>query len=207
MTPKRSAILPLLAAVAAAALTGCTQGPRDFENENDRLRRRVLELENEVESLRAERSELRAKLAEAQRTPGGVAPEALEALPRVAGINIDRLSGPDDTDRDGAPDRIVVYVKPYDARQRFLQIAGELAVDAFALPPGAGAEPQRIASITLSPDELRDAYRYDFTGQYYSAAIPLDGARIPEGASVLLRAAFDDAVTGQTHTAERIVGP
>lgn len=203
--PPRPAIPLLLAVAAAAALAACSQGPHNFENENDRLRRQVLELEEEVESLRAQRGELRSKLAEADRAPGEVLPEALAALPRVAGINLDRLSGPDDTDSNGSPDRIVVYVKPYDARQRFLQVAGELTIEAFALPPGTGEEPQRIVTLTLSPEELRDAYRYDFTGQYYSAAIPLENTDLSPDASILLRAAFADALSGQTHTAERIV--
>ena len=88
----RTAHLLLTAAAAACALAGALGGcgPRNFANENDRLRARVQELEREVKVARDEAGEYRAKLRESERArEGAIAEEALANLPRAARIEIE----------------------------------------------------------------------------------------------------------------------
>lgn len=214
MTPRphrHAATAPAAAAIALAAVFlalaagGClSQGPRNYENENDRLRARVLELEERVEDLTAERDELLTKLRDTEAKP--LEPQALEALPRVAGIRFDPLTGLDDNDTSPGMDRVIAYVKPYDGRRRFVQVAGTLRIEAFVLPVGEdGGEPRRIASATLSPAELREAYRYNFTGQHYTVTVPIDPPNAVLDGPVVIQAELTDAISGRTFSAEHVV--
>lgn len=199
-------------AMVMLALPACRAKPKNFDNENDELRRRVAALEADVERLTAERNEARAKLAEAARAAaeaGGMTEEAREALPRCAGVRLGRLSGP--VDDDGSPgfDAVDFYVQPFDGRQRFIPIAGTLAAEATLIPKPdarAGATPRTLGRVTLSPSQLREAYRSSPLGTHYSVRLPLDPPNAPLDGTVVLTVAVTDALTGQVFEA-RQAGP
>jgi hypothetical protein len=210
-TPVPSSTRLLLPALASAALTlpasSLLGGHKNFENENDTLRRRVLELEQQVQLAQAGKSEALAKISELEKArQAPLPPEVLEALPRVAGIEIDRLSGPIDKDGTPGPDAITVAVSTYDGRRRFVQAVGTLTIEASLLPAQIGSAPIPLGTLTLGPKDLREAYRYDLTGIYYSATLPLAQPNSPLEGTIVLRAEFDDAVTGEVFRAERLVG-
>ncbi len=213
------------------ALPACSSGPKNFENENDDLRRQRENLLERVESLEAALAEARAKIAEMhaalQVAGDATSAEVLEALPRAAGIEIDRLSGPVDRDGEpGYPESIDVYVRPYDGRRRFVQVAGTLAVEARYVPlpgdppadrllaaagadvdaqPPDGADAILLGTATLSPAELREAYRSSVMGTHYTVRItPRPDVRVLDG-SIVLSAVLVDRVTGQRHEAWRVV--
>lgn len=204
-----------VAAPAALAVLLCAGGCRgkakDFENENDALRREVASLTDRLEAAEARNVELEAKFAELRRAADtALGGEALEALPRCAGIALDRYSGWTDTDGDGSPDAIDVYVRPYDGRRRFVQVAGSLTVEATLLPGGAAGgsgEPRLLARRTLGPESLREAYRSSPLGTHYSVrldSLAVDGSR--EG-SLVIRAELEDAISGLVHRTERVLSP
>jgi hypothetical protein len=191
----------------ALVLGGClSRGPRDFENENDHLRRQVVELKDSVRSLEAERDELAVKLSEAERVRAEAMPaDVLEALPRCAGIEIDRYSGLDHADESGQPDRLRIYVRPLDGRRRGIQIVGTITVEATLLSDRLGDEaaaPRRLGTVTLGPAQVREAYRYDFIGLYYSVAVPLDEPAESLSGTLVVRAELLDAITGAVHRAQ-----
>lgn len=208
--------------VVPLALSGCRAGGKSFDNENDTLRRKVTELESEVARLTAERNEATAKLTEMARAQASTeAGQTLEALPRVAGIEIDRYSGFNRPLGDAGrarprPEEITVYVRPFDGRQRFVQVAGTLTVEATLLAPmpakGKGKEAPAAdgtkmqMSVTLTPAMLREAYRSSPMGTHYRVSLPVpkDAPNDLSG-SLVLRAEFVDPVGGQTLKSERIV--
>jgi len=199
------------------ALAGCRTGG---ESSGDVLRKQNLELQTQVAQLQKDASELRAKLAEL--VGAGAAPkspEVAEATPRVAGIEIDFLSGPAaDSSSPPQSDRnrtVAVYVKPLDGRGRFIQATGKLTVEVSRLTSltSAGAEeigndsPARLlGSKSLEPLQLRDAYRAGFTGTYYVVELPVPASELQPPGQLLLRARFADAITGASFEASRIVG-
>jgi hypothetical protein len=206
---------PWAFAFAALTLLGCGGKPKDFDNENDALRRKVLDLETRVSSLSAENGELAAKIAELTRERdvmvegSSVSAEVIESLPRCAAIEFARYSGP--ADRDGTPgiDVIEVFVRPFDGRRRFVQVAGRLTVSAVLLPPssdGQTPQPQLLGSVTLGPRELREAYRSGPLGTHYSVSIPLDPPNQILNGTVVISAELDDAVTGVVHRTTQPVG-
>ncbi len=207
----RSRAFLLTAGVAAAlALTGCRAGPKNFDNENDSLRRELQATRDQLERSKAEAGELRAKLSELQRARDaatGPAADVLDALPRCAGIRIGSRSGLVTRNADGksatAADvpatGVEVLIEPFDGRQRFVQVAGRLTVDATLLPPTASAAaPRVLGTVTLTPGELREAYRSSFMGTHYVVTVPIASPGLPRGSegSLVLRATLDDAVTG-----------
>lgn len=194
----RFALFIHLAAVAVIPAACSTKGAW---TEADELRSRVVELEKSLATTTAERNEARAKLAEIERAStigsGDLAADVLDALPRCAGIELDRLSGL-------APDasKLYVYLKPFDGRRRFVQIVGRVSLRADLLPEQPDAPPTTLASASLGPAELRDAYRSGLTGTHYELALPVDHADHPPVGRIAVRVTFDDALTRTAHHAE-----
>lgn len=235
---KRRVACVALALACAAGAPACRSRPRNFANENDRLRREVAELRERTLALEAARDELRAKLGEhARHDP--LPPDVLDALPRCAGIEIDRLSGilaRPAPGSDGAgraepandpPASIDVYVRTFDGRRRFVQVAGTLTVELFFLPESVGATPSTptpptpaapiapptsppapapmaLGAVTLSPTALREAYRSGLGGTCYAVSLPLPPGWPDQPGTLVIRARLDDALTGQSWRAERL---
>lgn len=192
-----------------ASLAGCRiGGERSLASENDALRQERATLRGELERLASERNELLAKLSEVQRTrEHPLDEEALLALPRCVGVEIDWLSGlvPQDTSLPATG--CVAYVRPVDARGRLVQVAGEMRAEAIVLGAAPGDEPRARASATLRPLELRDAYRSGLAGSHYEISLgfvaPLDASAAES--PVLVRVELADAITGRVHHAERVI--
>lgn len=198
--------LGFLVPAAAVLAGGCSSGPKNFENDNDALRRRALEMEQEIASLRADRAELAAKLGELNRAlndrTSGLTDEALAALPRCAELEIGSLSGPVDADSIPGFDAYDLYLSPLDGRRRFTQITGRLTATVSLLPAAdSQAKPRLLASVSLSPLELRDAYRSSFMGTHYSLRLPLHEPNQPLAGVLVAAVTFDDALTGAHLTA------
>lgn len=203
--------------LAATLLTGCRAGG---ESAGDVLRKQNMELQSQVAQLEKDTSELRAKLAEMVGLKSGgttKSAEVVEATPRVASIEIDFLSGPTaDSSSPPQSDRnrtVAIYVKPLDGRGRFIQATGALTVEVSRLvslesggQAATDAPAKLLASRTLEPLQLRDAYRAGFTGTYYVVEIPVAASDLQPPGQILLRARFADAITGASFEASRIVG-
>lgn len=224
---------PIGAAVASGliALAGCSPrvgGSKSLEQANNDLRRENQELKATVEAQARQIEEMKIKLSEESAARlAALKPEALEALPVCAGVEVGRLSGfeplpPVDSKSDGAGGEgaaaksVVVYLRSFDGRDRFVQIVGTLSVEAVWLPglrsvgDEAAAKTEArpnatvLGRVTLTPGQLRDAYRSDVLGTYYVVELPLsEGAPLSQG-SLIMRAEFADALTGKVWTAERV---
>lgn len=199
-----------LAILGTLGVSACSSR-KSFENENDDLRRRVASLESELEGARARAVEAESKLTEFARaresTDEG---RALEALPRCAGISVGRFSGfvrPESGDRPNAVD---VYIKPYDGRQRFVQVAGTLRVEALLLPEKLGADAvetagRRLGVAELSPEQVREAYRSSPLGTHYYVRLELSTDLGELRGTLVIRAELRDPIGGQVHRTETIV--
>ena len=185
--------------------------------ENDRLRLENQSLKSQVESLSAINAELAAKLNES--SAARLAPmdaDVLAALPRVASIEFDTLTGFFPGDRAKPATSVHVFVRPLDGRRRFVQAVGTFAVEAMIVPEEVGTDDGTMGTATeasprvqlvrrLTPGEVREAYRSGLTGTHYEIELPLDAPLKERGATILVRAEFTDAVTGTVHKAEKLV--
>jgi hypothetical protein len=186
--------------------SACRTKPKNFDNENDDLRRQLDASQTQIEVLQARNRELEAQVAEAARrleaATGEPAADVVASIPRCAGVKIGRLSSVDPS----APDRLTLYITPYDGRQRFVQVAGSLSASATLLSPDVASDQGPVVAgvVTLGPKDLREAYRSSPLGTHYTVEIELDPPAVAE-AGVLVRVRLDDAVTGLSHQATRVV--
>lgn len=202
----RHAAAILLLVLPAACTVG---GARSVSEENDRLRRRIMELESQTGTLQGERDELAVKLREIPATDLIAAGEALEALPICTGIVLASESGFEPFDPAKPATGVIVSVRPLDGRGRFVQVAGTLTVEALLMPGSIGSgsgDVVRLAAATLEPLQLREAYRDGFGGARYVVELPLetplDRSAHP---ALVLRAQLADALGRRVHQAERIL--
>lgn len=197
---RRGAAASCLLSVALG-LTGC--GPKNFINENDKLReenlrltQQVDELNNKIELQQGEIDSLRA------RTAGERAIK--EAKPPVlAKIEHSAYSGAVDTDNDGSDDLIRMYLTPRDHQGRLLPVAGRLKIQAVAVQDDA--PPALLAARTYEPGEFDDAYRANLTGYHYTIELPLPESIDPAITSVTVKTTLTEAVTGHALSVEEIV--
>ncbi len=194
------------AALSLFAISGCRATAKP--SEGDRLRRQVLEQERALSRLAAERDELAAKLAEIERvrlTGGEVSAEVLAAMPRCAAISIGALSGLVDADNSPGFDAVDVTVVPTDGRQRFVQVAGRLTARADLTPPpssGGDAGGVALATASLTPADLREAYRSSFMGTHYAVRMPISQPNRPLEGTLVISIEFLDGLTGRVHEAQ-----
>lgn len=199
-TSYSSASICIVLVCSSIAGAGCR---RDFTTQGDVLRERILELERENERLVLRSAELQAELQAAAARPASLPAEALAAQPRVAGIRIGRLSHVADTDEDGQPDLLRLYVTSRDGRGRFLQLVGSLSLNAAILP--ADAEAVTVARCTLDPIELRETYRSGIGGTHYTIECPLTYPAAAGVDAIDVRVTYRDATSGREHTASRSI--
>ncbi len=187
-----------------ACLSGCPSGPKNFLNENDRLRsenialrRRVQELEGDLKNqvqlvgTLQQQIEARTKLAEVSSAD----------LPQVVGIRFGRYSGLVDTDQDGTVDTLRLYVQTYDQHGWFLPAIGPAKAQAVVIQPGQS--PQIIAQQSLTPKQFERSYRSGITGSHFTLEIPFDGS-LPQGVDqITVKVVLTDAATGVAHSHEQ----
>jgi hypothetical protein len=213
---KIRAPIPILLALAALILfAGCrVGGVRSVEAENERLRQELTERDKKQQDLEGQIAELKVKLSEANRSQKPMAQEALDALPRVTNVEISSLSGFEPTDPNVPATGVAVWFETRDGRGRFVQAVGTATIEALIrpseVPSGTNPTPELVASLALSPSQLRDAYRSSFTGTHYSAELKLDKP-IERGPgktpSLVIRVEFQDAITGEVLRSERVISP
>lgn len=199
----RCTSLTAAAALSAAAVFFCACAPHAVvgaKTDKDDLRRERAEAIARAERAEAERDELAAKLAEAERARDVTLDrEILAAIPRVAEI---KLTDPVIIEQRDGTLTILAQVRPADGRRRFVQAVGNLSIELIAVAESLTAgspEPARLGLIQLSPTELRDAYRSGVGGTGYEVRFTgIDPART-RGRSLLLRAELLDLVTGKVH--------
>ena len=190
-----------MACVLAVALVGC--GPKNFINDNDKLREENLKLKQQIEELNKQ-AELREGEIGSLRARTAGERAIKEATPPVlAKIEFTAYSRAVDTDNDGADDLVRLYLTPLDHRGRLLPVAGQLKVQAVALQDDA--PPALLAARTYEPADFDDAYRANLTGYHYTIELELPDSIDPTITSVTVKASLTEAVTGHVVSVEKII--
>ncbi len=198
---------PIIAVVGGllclSVVSGCRVGGYSKpERENDTLRARVKDLGEQLALARAERDELRVKLRHTiEGTSGAEAAEIAAATPRIVALEIDPFSGYVPADVKQAATGVVAYVRTLDGRRRFMQGVGTLTIEVWSGSAASGTGGEPLSRITLTPLQLREAYRSSLMGTHYAVELLLPGP-MARGAGTLdahvLRATYTDAITGET---------
>jgi hypothetical protein len=194
----------LFAWLVCLCVCGCT-GTARVSAESARLRDEIVGLKDYVAQLERRNRELEMELKRAAKSPDSLPEDVLANLPQVTELAISRLSFARDSDDDGVADVLTLYIVPADGRGRFIQLTGEIFARAMSLP--TQGEPRVISDVTLTPSQVRDAYRSSITGLHYTVDLPLSESQPDSSAAkereVFARVQYRDGVTGQTFSADR----
>lgn len=190
----------LLGVLLPPAGTGC-RGPRNFENVNDDLRRQNLELQTQVRDLQDKLQLAAASVENLQQRLAQTQPATPARIPAPVDLRLERYSGILDTDNNGSPDLLRLYVKPRDYRGRFVPLVGSLNVQIVRLAPDQ--QPLLLFECTLSPQELDDRYRSTWMGNHYTIEAPFTAPQPPPNADATVKLTFTDAIAGSTITCQQ----
>lgn len=200
-SPVRTHGRALLLVFAACVAGGCSVrfgGSTSLEASANALRAENAKLTDQLRSANARIQELEALAAQREPT---LSPDAVAALPVATQLVLDRWSGLDL--RDERAPQLVVYASLLDARSRPLQGVGTLHIVVTTGDP----QSQRRFERTLTPTQLRDAFRSGATGTHYRVAweiAPAVAARV-RSHPLRIDARFEDALTPTVLTATREV--
>lgn len=209
-------LLPVLAC-------GCRVGGyTSAEKQNEKLRTDVRSLQSQIASLTAERDELKVKVANGPRLG-----EAAAALPVVVEIEIDELSALVPIDKAQPATGATIRFTPLDGRRRFVPITGSVTIrivrgDAAVesqpkssskakpkTPPIASA-PTVLGERTVTPEQLREAYRSGLWGTHYSVEVPLAALLprpLPSEKTLTATLVFKEAWSDREIKADRLILP
>jgi len=194
MSMPRLCTVSSLGLVIVVLASGCDSRSRKA---SARLRVEVHQLKEELELSRHQVSELEAKVAEAAVESGGNS-VALLNVPRVAAIELSRLSSVRAASEGSTT--LDLHVTAVDGRGRPIQLTGRLKAVARFMP--VDKESIELGRVSLSPAEVRDAWRAGVLGASYQVEIPLQLSLISEDSSgIHVSARFTDALTGVDHDA------
>ncbi|MEE3001162.1 MAG: hypothetical protein VX908_00545 [Planctomycetota bacterium] len=194
MSMPRLCTVSSLGLVIVVLASGCDGRSRKA---SARLRVEVHQLKEELELSRHQVSELEAKVAEAAVESGGNSVTLLN-VPRVAAIELSRLSSVRSASEGSAT--LDLHVTAVDGRGRPIQLTGRLKAVARFMP--VDKESIELGRVSLSPAEVRDAWRAGVLGASYQVEIPLQLSLISEDSSgIHVSARFTDALTGVDHDA------
>ncbi len=129
---------------------------------------------------------------------------ALDRLVHVAKIELERLSGGYDDDKDGVDEGVVVYLVLKDQDGDTLKAAGNLDVRLvdLAMPEGR----QVVGKLALDSQALRSHWFGRFLTSHYTVRIPWSGGlkRAPhKSITVLVR--FTDLLSGRVFSTQKDV--
>jgi hypothetical protein len=189
----------LLTLFLMLVLPGCGATSRDLSAQNDELRQSNLELERAVADLNEQLARRERELAAAQGRPDaqpidGVTP------PRLAGIELDRLTGVLPSATLDAPAELRVYLRPIDQDGRVTTAAGEARVRLIQTP--SDGDPAVLLDQRYTPEQFHASYRDGITGTHYTLKATLPAAA---AGSATLHVSFTDSATGRAYTAERTI--
>lgn len=189
----------LIMAVLVLA-TGCDSASRKA---SARLRRDVVNLQQQVDALQKQEKELQAQLKQAQEGRDELEAEILASTPFVSSIALSPFSGMRRDEGDGPV--MELFVSAVDGRGRPLQVVGRLQALAMLIP--SEGETVELGRVDLGPAEVRDAWRGGLGGASYLVEVPMTGS-LPEGTSTVhVRVFHEDARTGEVFEASGDIRP
>lgn len=183
-----------IALLLVLTLAGCSQPNKA----NTDLRKRNQELQAKVEELTRVNEQLRSQARSLESDRGTLATlpqDRLEQLFTVGGIEFGRLTG-----REG--DNLKVYLTPTDDDGSAFKAAGGVRVEAFNLN---GGEQVRVGTWTFPIDEAKKCWQSGalFSGYVLTCDLIDADAKPADDADLLIKATYEDGLTGRSFEATR----
>ena len=179
-----------------AQLVAC--GSTSVSDENARLRRQNLELNEKVKALEGEILGRDGQIAALQakiKSPGP-AVEGVKAsdFPVVSKLAFGGYSGAFDSDGDGRIDTVRVYLHTLDQNGRFYPAVGKAVLQVVRLD--ADQPPKQLARKAFDAKAFSNAYVSGFTGTHFTLEVKLEPALARDMSEITIQVTYTDAATG-----------
>jgi hypothetical protein len=198
----RSLLAPLAALTFAAVLCvlpAChvrLGGGKSADAVANQLREEKAQLATQLDAAQGRIKELEALAG--NRAPM-LSADAIAALPVASSLTIDPWSGLDT--RAGREPEIIIYLTLKDGRDRVMQGVGSLLVRVES------SDASLVLEQSLTPPQLRDAFRSGPLGTHYRVAWPWPSGAGLAPPALHVDATFTDAITGAQLRVTRDLAP
>ncbi len=187
--------------------TGCDPSGPAVRQDAARLTE-IQRLQDENERLKVELAQKGDQLADLAGTIASLrgleGERSIDKIVHVDRIDIDRLSGGYDSNRDGIDDGVAVYLVPFDQFGGVLRASGSATVTLLDLTDPA--KPATVGELSLGVEEMEKSWYGAFLTSQYTLKIPwaAESGKPPAG-QITVVVSFNDLLTGRTFTAQRVV--
>ena len=190
--------------------TGCLgeETPEKVRESSERLTR-IQDLEDKIrtqgELLSMKDAQLADQAQELRRLRKAPSGAPLESLVHVERIEIDRLSGGFDDDKDGRPDGIRIYLRPYDQFGGYLRAAGRVHVKLLDL--NAPVQNQLVGEAKWENSELTDLwYGALLSSSHYTLTVPWRNPQSPPvGRTITALVTFTELLSNRVFDDQRAI--
>lgn len=156
--------------------------------------------------LKVERLEIANKeLTEQVETLTAIGSKArIDALERIERIELRKLTGLYDKDKDGSEETLIVYIRTIDEAGDLVKAAGSVKVQLWDLD--APNNPH-LADWLVKPDELAKSWSPTMLTTYYRLKFDITGLLDDSKKELTVKVEFTDYVTGKVHRDQRVIKP
>ncbi len=179
-------------------LTACA-GPRNYLNDNDRLRAEVMTLTEQRDALQTEVAALDKALEAEQRKHHANLPAGAR-IPVVARIELGKHSS---LVRVEDTNIARLYLRTLDTKGRFTQIVGRAKVTIIATV--SGEDGITLGTASIDETSLDAAYRSGLTGTHYTLTCPISDMPIPSIAFIHAMVTVEDLLHATSHKTQIVL--
>lgn len=191
------------AIVALLAVPGCRNGVSDQQwRQIEELKAECTELELQVQKLQAENQRLTEQLDALASIKKDV---RLEALDKVAAIELSPRTGLYDKDDNGTKETLVVYLRVIDEAGDAVKETGAVEVQLWDLnAPEAEA---LLAKWQIAPEDLTNLWVSTIMTNYYRLTFDTANLNLANRKELTVKATFTDYLTGKTLRQQTTITP
>ncbi|RIK64192.1 MAG: hypothetical protein DCC65_14890 [Planctomycetota bacterium] len=198
--PRRSAAAASLAAILAGAIA--CNGP----SAADPRLTRIAELEDKVQqqaaALTRKDEEIAAQARTIQELRGFSGARSIDQFVHVSRVEIERLSGGYDDDRDGIDDGVVAYLRLFDSEGDVIKASGSAVLEAYDLAAPEGR--QLVAKLEADVAMMRSVWFGKLMTSHYTLKAPWLPDRRPRNSRITLVVRFTDLLSGNVFEAQHV---
>ncbi len=192
-------VLIIITVIWFGFLQGCQESNLVIE-ENKQLTDTNVELRRQISELSSQNLQLKSQIA----TLSGTDPNVnIENIISVAKIKIADRTGFFDKDYNGVKETFICYVKTYDQFGDAIKGAGSVDIEVWDL--SLPEEQAKLASWSISPEELKNEWASAMMTNYYRLVFDISNIEKVEFRNITLKVRFTDYLTGKVFEEQVVI--
>ena len=199
-----SVLMSCLAGAFFIALAGCSGPDRELPlvDQIAALKDANAELAKQIEAGESEKAKLEKRIEVLSGLPADVKGEKLYVIERV---KITKLTNLYDKDKDGAKEKLIVYLQPTDREGDVFKAPGAVDVELWDLE-GEAAD-AKVGDWQVGAEELRKLWFSAIMGANYRLTFDVGGKVKDEAEPLTVKVAFTDLLTGKVFKEQHVIEP